>query len=328
MINLLKKNETRGTRGYAFLTMILGVFIFAAIAGNGAATPQPSFKGKAFESPEAAVTALISAVRKLDAKQVLKILGPDAKDIIFPGDKVQAKKSVQKFLDKYDEKHKIEIDKSGKAILFLGKEEWPYPIPIVKADGKWYFDTKKGREEIVNRRIGANELMAIKVLEAYVQAQLEYASKDRDGDGILEFAQKIRSDKGKKNGLYWPAKPGEEQSPFGPLVAAAAAEGYQKTSEKPVPYHGYYFKILKRQGKNAPGGAYDYIVNGNMVLGFGMIAYPAKYGVSGIMTFAVNQKGIIYEADLGPKTADIISKKTAYDPDKVTWHKVSKKYLK
>ncbi len=327
MINFLKKNEIKNTRGYVFLALILGVFIFVAIAGNGATTTRPPFNGKAFESPEAAVAALISAVRKLDAKQVLKILGPDAKDIIFPGDKVQAKKSVQKFLDKYDEKHKIELDKSGTATLFLGKEEWPYPIPIVKVDGKWYFDTKTGREEIVNRRIGANELMAIKVLEAYVQAQLEYASKDRDGDGILEFAQKILSDKGKKNGLYWPAKAGEEQSPFGPLIAAAAAEGYQKTSEKPVPFHGYYFKILKRQGKNAPGGAYDYVVNGNMVLGFGMIAYPAKYGVSGIMTFAVNQQGIIYEIDLGPQTAEIVNHKMAFNLDK-KWHKVSERFLK
>ncbi len=328
MTDFFKKRETRGTSfGFVLITFALGVFILATTVSSVAATTRHPFKGAAFETPQAAVTALISAVRKLDADLALKILGPDAKDIIFPGDKVQARKSVRKFLEKYDEKHKIELNKSNKAILYLGKEEWPYPIPIVKVDNKWYFDTKTGREEIVNRRIGANELMAIKVLEAYVEAQLEYASKDRDGDGILEFAQKIKSDKGKKNGLYWPAKPGEKQSPFGPLVAKAAAEGYRNTSEKPEPFHGYFFKILTRQGKNAPGGDYGYIVNGNMVLGFAMIAYPAKYGVSGIMTFLVNQKGIIYEADLGPKTVEIASHMDAFDPGK-KWHKVSKKYLK
>ena len=303
------------------------VFLFLTMAPQAIGADSPPFKGQAFKSPEVAVSALIAAVRQLDAKKVLHVLGPDAKDIIFSGDKVQARKGVRKFLKKYDEKHKIEIVKPNKAVLFLGKEKWPYPIPIVRWKGKWFFDAKVGREEIVNRRIGANELMAIKVLEAYVEAQLEYASKDRDGDSILEFAQKINSDKGKKNGLYWPAKPGEKPSPFGPLVACAAVEGYRKTSRKPSPYHGYYFKILTRQGKHAPGGAYEYVVNGNMVLGFGMIAYPAKYSVSGIMTFAVNQKGVIYEIDLGPKTAQIVNHEIAFDPAK-NWHKVSKAFQK
>jgi len=162
------------------------------------------------------------------------------------------------------------------------------------------------------------------VLLAYVNAQLEYASRDRDGDGILEYAQKIRSDPGKKNGLYWPVKPGEEPSPFGPMIAQAAAEGYQ-ASDQPQPYHGYYFKIITRQGKNAPGGAYDYIVNGNMILGFGMIAWPARYGVSGIMTFAVNQEGVIYQCDLGEKTSEIIQKMVKYNPDEHVWRKVSQR---
>ena len=237
MTDFSKKRETRGTSlGLILMTFTLGIFILATTVGGVAATTHPPFKGEAFESPQAAVAALISAVRKLDAGQVLKVLGPDAKDIIFSGDKVQARKSVRKFIEKYDEKHKIELDEPNKAILYLGKEEWPYPIPIVKVGNKWYFDTKTGREEIVNRRIGANELMAIKVLEAYVEAQLEYASEDWDRDGILEFAQKIKSDKGKKNGLYWPTKPGEKQSPLGPLVAKAAAEGYRKTTEKPGRY--------------------------------------------------------------------------------------------
>jgi len=326
MIDLFKRNRTSHSAGRYVLTVLILVIIAMAVT-SGVAAAESRFKGEAFESPEAAVSALISAVRKLDAKQTLKVLGPDARDIIFSGDNVQSRKRVKEFLRKYDEKHIIGMDKSGKVTLYIGREEWPYPIPIVKVGGKWYFDTKTGREEIVNRRIGANELMAIKVLEAYVEAQLEYASKDRNGDGMLEFAQKLNSDKGKRNGLYWPVKPGEKLSPLGPLVAAAAAGGYGKNGGKPQPFHGYYFKILTRQGKNAPGGAYDYVVNGHMVLGFGMIAYPAKYGVSGIMTFAVNQKGIIYEVDLGEKTADIVNYEVAFDPTK-KWRKVSEKYLK
>ncbi len=324
MMDFFRKNKAKRPAGKLLFSCLAGMIMLILCVTTATAIP---FKGRPFDSPQAAVSALISAARRLDAKKALQVLGPDAKDIIFSPDKVQSKKEVENFLKKYDEHHKIELEKPGRAILYLGKQEWPYPIPIVKAGNKWYFDTKAGREEIVNRRVGANELNAIKVLEAYVESQLEYASKDRDGDGILEFAQKLKSDPGKKNGLYWPAKPGEEISPFGPLVAHAAAEGYRKKGDKPISYHGYYFKILTRQGKNAPGGAYDYVVNGNMVLGFGMIAYPAKYGVTGIMTFAVNQKGIIYEIDLGPKTVEIINHKAAFDLDK-KWHKVSEKYLK
>jgi len=327
MMDFIKIKRRRGELCSILMGMLFIFFIQLPPGNAGANTSTLQPKGQGFKSPQKAVSALIAAVQKLDVEQTLKILGPDAKDIIFSGDKVQLKKGVVKFLRKYGEKHKIEFLKPGKAVLYLGKEEWPYPVPIINIKNKWYFDTHAGREEIINRRIGANELMAIKVLEAYVEAQLKYAAKDRDGDGILEFAQKIKSDKGKKNGLYWPAKPGKEMSPFGPLVARAAAEGYKKSSGKMVPFHGYYFKILTRQGKNAPGGAYSYIVKNNMVLGFGMIACPAKYGVSGIMTFIVNHKGIIYEADLGKKTDDIFRKKFKYDPDKVSWRKVRKKDL-
>ncbi len=318
------KGRKRGKSLYLWI-VAAGVLLSVSLLYAGVNPP----KGRGFESPTKAVSELLKAVRELDVQKTLEILGPDARDIIFSGDKVQARAGVKKFLEKFDEKHKIEYvgPRKDKAVLYLGKEEWPYPIPLVRVGEKWYFDTAAGREEIINRRIGANELMAIKVLEAYVEAQLEYASKDRDGDGILEFAQKIVSDKGKKNGLYWPTKPGEEMSPFGPLIAKAAAEGYRKGSGKPQPYHGYYFKILTRQGKHAPGGAYDYVVDGNMILGFGMIAYPAKYGVSGIMTFAVNQNGVIYEIDLGPQTADIVNHKVAFDPTK-KWRKVKERYLK
>jgi hypothetical protein len=205
----------------------------------------------------------------------------------------------------------------------VGKDDWPLPIPIRKKGSAWFFDTKAGKEEMLNRRIGRNELNTIDVLEAYVVAQREYAGKDRDGDGVYPYAQKFWSTPGKKDGLYWEAKEGEEASPFGPLSARAAQEGYKRKGkpEKPSPYYGYYFKILKAQGKNAPGGAYDYVVKGNMIFGFGLVAYPAKYGSSGIMTFIVNQEGVVYQKDLGKGTAKAAGSIKRYDPDP-TWKKV------
>jgi len=284
-------------------------------------------KGKGFASPQAAVSALVEAARRADAQALLAILGPDAKDIVFSGDSVEGRREAANFVRSYDEKHLLKMTSPTSASLMIDKDGWTFPIPIVKIDRQWYFDVEAGKEELINRRIGRNELTAIQVMQAYVNAQLEYASKDRDGDGILEFAQKIKSDPGQKNGLYWPVKEGEAPSPFGPLIARAASEGYQHSDAGPQPYHGYYFKIVTRQGPNAPGGAYDFVVNGNMILGFGMIAYPAKYGVSGIMTFAVNQQGVIYECDLGEKTAEIINKMAKYNPDEHEWRKVSDKYL-
>ncbi|MFI5324152.1 MAG: DUF2950 domain-containing protein, partial [Thermodesulfobacteriota bacterium] len=188
---------------------------------------------------------------------------------------------------------------------------------IVKKGERWIFDTEAGREEILNRRIGRNELNVIEVLHAYVDAQREYASKDRNGDGSLEFAQKLVSTNGKHDGLYWETKEGEEMSPFGPLAAQAAKEGYnvKPQSDDYSPYHGYFYKILKGQGKSAHGGRYDYVVNGKMILGFALVAYPSKYGSSGIMTFIVNQEGVVYEKDLGKNTADIAQSMKWYDPD-------------
>jgi hypothetical protein len=192
----------------------------------------------------------------------------------------------------------------------------------VKSGQEWVFSTEEGKEEIINRRIGRNELYTIRVSLAYVDAQREYASKDRNGDGVLQYAQHFMSQKGNKDGLYWEAAPGEKSSPLGPLVASATKEGYTaRKGEKPSPYHGYYFKILKSQGSSAPGGELDYVINGKMVAGFGLVAYPAEYGVSGIMTFTVNQLGIVFEKDLGPKTEEIAKAITRYDPDK-TWKKV------
>jgi hypothetical protein len=306
---------------------VLLLLLLTPLPGWSAA-PSVTPKGQAFASPEAAVTALVEAARKAEPQAILAILGEDAKDLVFSGDSVDGKQEAANFVVGYEEFHALQKDASGKrVVLVLGEEKWPFPIPVIEVGGKWYFDVASGREELLFRRIGRNELTAIQVMQAYVNAQLEYAAKDRDGDGVLEYAQKIKSDPGKQNGLYWPIAEGEDPSPFGPLVAQAETEGYDKDKGEMQPYHGYYFRIVTRQGKNAPGGAYDYVVNGNMVLGFGMIAWPAKYGISGIMTFAVNQAGVIYQCDLGPETDKIIREIVKYNPDEHVWVKVSEQDL-
>jgi len=324
MTGCLKNRSIRTARGLWIMALAVMVFTIMNV-GNGFAGAT-SQRGQGFNSPQEAVAAIVAAVREHDTAKAVAILGTDAEDIIFSGDKVEGKEEAADFVKKYDEKHRLEMMSPTSATLIIGKDDWPFPIPVVKSGKRWFFDVAAGKEEILNRRIGENELDVIQVMQAYVEAQLEYASKDRDGDGVLEFAQQIKSDEGKKNGLYWPVKEGEEISPIGLFVAAAASEGYSDNSSKPEPYNGYYYKIITRQGENAPGGAYDYIVNGNMILGFALIAYPAKYGVSGIMTFGVNQEGVVYEVDLGEKTAEIVNKKIKYNLEK-TWRKVSDQYL-
>ena len=273
---------------------------------------------KTFASPEEAVKALIDAAKAGNKEELSAIFGPAAREILSSGDAVEDRAVREQFLKAYEAKHALITDGDAKAVLQVGTNEWVFPIPIVKRGQKWSFDTKKGKEEIINRRIGRNELDTIQTCLAYVDAQREYAGKDRDSDGLFEYAQKFVSTPGKKDGLYWEAKPGEEESPFGDLFARATREGYKKTSNKPIPYHGYFFKVLKAQGKNAPGGAYDYIIKGKMFGGFGMIAYPAQYGVSSVMTFVVNQLGRVYQKNLGKGTSKIALKMTEYNPDK-TW---------
>lgn len=281
-------------------------------------------KQKAFASPEEAVKALIDAAKAGNQAELIAIFGPAARAVLSSGDAVEDKEVRERFVKAYDSKNALMRDGDAKAVLQIGPEDWPFPIPIVKKGEKWSFDTKKGKEELNNRRIGRNELSTIQTCLAYVDAQREYAAKDRDGDGLFEYAQKFWSTPDKKDGLYWETKAGEEESPLGDFAARATREGYTKTSNKPVPYHGYFFKILKAQGKNAPGGAYDYIVNGRMIGGFGMVAYPANYGISGVMTFIVNHDGIVYEKNLGKDTAKIARAIKLFDPDK-TWKKVEVK---
>jgi len=280
-------------------------------------------KQKSFRSPEEAVKTLIDAVKGNDAKELLTIFGPEGKELISSGDEVADKAGRDRFVKAYEEMNKLVNENDKKVILHVGSENWPFPIPVVKKGEYWFFDTKAGKEEILNRRIGRNELNAIQVCLAYVDAQREYVLKDRDGDKLLEYAQKFVSKEGEKDGLYWEAKEGEEQSPLGPLMAKAVKEGYtgKKSGDKPSPYHGYYYKILKAQGKNAPGGEYDYMVKGKMIGGFALVAYPAEYGNSGIMTFIVNHDGVVYEKDLGKDTEKIATATKKFDLDRI-WKKV------
>jgi len=278
---------------------------------------------KTFASPEEAAKALVDAMKTGDKAQLSVLFGPGSESLISSGDDVEDKIVRERFLKNYEVRNSFEKKGDDKVLLQVGKDDWPFPIPIRKIGSVWSFDAKAGKEEILNRRIGRNELNTIDVLEAYVVAQREYAKRDWDGDGVYPYAQKFASTPGRKDGLFWKAKEGEEESPLGPFAARAAREGYARKgkSEKPSPYHGYYFKILKAQGKHAPGGAYDYVVKGNMILGFGLVAYPAKYGSSGIMTFIVNQEGVVYQKDLGKGTAKAAEGMKRYDPDP-TWKKV------
>ena len=275
-------------------------------------------KQKAFASPEEVMKAFTEAVQADDTKEIMAILGPGGEDIVSSGDPVADKDVQERFMKEYQEKVDFVKEKEDRVSVIMGNDNWPFPIPIMKTAGGWVFDTKAGREEVLNRRIGRNELNTLQVCLAYVEAQQEYASADWEQDGIVQYAQKVFSDPGKRNGLYWEVTEEEPASPLGPLVAEAADEGYKKTSEKPIPYHGYYFKILKGQGPKAPGGAYSYVINGHMVAGFALVAWPAEYRVSGVMTFVVNQNGIVYEKDLGPKTGDIVKTVKLYNPDQ-TW---------
>jgi len=273
-----------------------------------------------FDSPDAAATALVSAAKDGNEKELLKILGPEGDEVISSGDEVADRNTRDKFVASYEEKHSLELEGDGTTVLIMGADDWPFPIPIVNKDGKWEFDTAAGRDEILLRRIGRNELSAIQVALAYVAAQNDYAALDVDGLSPPPYAQRIVSSPGKKDGLYWPSTEGESPSPLGELFAEASAEGY-KLHDKPIPYHGYYYRILKRQGADANGGEFDYVVNGRMIGGFGLIAYPAEYGNSGIMTFMVNHDGVVFQKDLGPETSGLARKIATFLPDS-TWTKV------
>jgi hypothetical protein len=244
----------------------------------------------------------------------VQLLGPENRDELIGGDPAQARQWLDELNVLVNQEAKLEPNEDGSMTVVLGREDWPLPVPLVEEDQGWRFDTKAGLEEIDDRRVGSNELTAIGLLRTYVDAQLRYATADRDGDQVLEYAQKIVSTAGQQDGLYWPPEADAELSPLGPLVAQADAytKDYHRRGE---PYHGYYFKVLGGQGANPPGGQYGYVINGNMIAGFAMVAWPADYGHSGVMTFAVSHQGKVYEKDLGPDTASLAETITAYDPD-------------
>lgn len=280
---------------------------------------------KSFLSPDEAVKALVAAIRADDEKEMLVILGPGSRELLSSGDSVADRAGRAKFIKSYEQKNSLEARAARTMILHIGADDWPMPIPIVKKGAGWVFDIGKGKKEILNRRIGRNELQVIEVIDAYVDAQHEYASKDCRGGGRVEFAQRFISTPGSRDGLYWEAREGEEESPLGPLIARAAREGYT-TEGNLSPFHGYYFKILKGQGPHANGGRYNYLVKGKMILGFALVAYPAEYGNSGVMTFVVNQEGIAYEKNLGRGTRRIAEAMTVFNPDR-GWKKVNRPEL-
>lgn len=271
---------------------------------------------QSFSTPEDAAAALAAAV-KSGPRNILKVLGRAADDIVSSGDEVADDDIRRRFLSMYDARHAVKVEGNKKATLVLGPDDFPFPIPLVNTKTGWEFDTAAGRTEVLYRRIGRNELDAIQTCLAFVDAQNEYADKDR-GDGAGVYAQRIASTAGKKDGLFW--RDDSDPSPLGALAAQASAEGY-KAGEQPSPYHGYYFRILKGQGSDAPGGALNYVVKGKMIGGFALIAWPAEYGNSGVMTFLVNHAGTVYQKDLGKRTEFIAQRTTLFDPDQ-TWKKV------
>jgi DUF2950 family protein len=315
MLQLTPSPDTRRCHGFTraftptILFLALTAFALAQQVGQ-----------KHFASPEDASQALFSAAQSGNSAELLAIFGPGGSQIISSGDPVQDANTRQTFLARFKEMHRLANEPDGSTTLYIGAENWPVPIPLINKSGAWYFDTNSGKKEILYRRIGANELNTISVLHALVDAQNEYRSEPRDGKHP-QYALTFVSDQGKHNGLYWKTAQGEPESPIGPLVADAAAEGYKKhAGQGPSPFHGYFYRILTAQGKSAPGGTRSYIDNGQMTGGFALLAYPADYRSSGVMTFIVSRDGVISEKDLGPKTGELAKAMNAYAPDK-TWHK-------
>ncbi len=295
------------------LLFVVGLFYLTNVTPLNA---QAVSGQKTFSSPSEAVQSLVEAAKSGDPAQLEPLLGSQAPQLIAAGDAGSAKELLAGFVKAYGEKHSLSVEAQGFEFLQVGQSNWPFPFPIVR-DGKvWYFDVDRGNQEILDRRIGRDELGAIAVCEGYVQSQVEYGSKGRDGNPSGVYAQRFHSNPGKQDGLYWPVSKGEAESPMGPSVASAsAAEQAGQPSESPVPYHGYLYRILTEQGTDAPGGAKSYIVDGKLTGGFALIAYPAQYRSSGVMTFIVNQDGVVYQQDLGDHTGDLAAKITAYNPD-------------
>jgi|SRR5271169_4485100 len=303
----LRKTGMANLCNVSMVALILNGLLLAQQAGP-----------KTFASPEEAAQALFASAQAADEVAMLVILGPAGNEIIPSGDSVQDKNTLDQFVAKYKEMHRLAEEPDGTTTLYIGADNWPVPLPLLNSGGAWHFDTETAKKEILFRRIGENEFAAIDVCHALVDAQNDYYSQSRDGR-VQQYAQAFASDEGQQNGLYWKTPDGEPESPIGPLVAYAASVGYDKSQgAEHFPFHGYYYRILTRQGKTAQGGPKSYVVNGRMTGGFAILAYPANYRSSGVMTFIANQTGVIYQKDLGDETTEVARAMKEYAPDK-TW---------
>jgi hypothetical protein len=314
-MNTIMSRQFAGARFVTLLGLMILVASFTSFAVEHAAAQQTT--QTTFESPDKAATAMFDAAKTGDTNALTQIFGPDSKELLASGDPVADKNNREQIVKKYEEMHRLVTEPDKTVILYIGAENWPFPIPIVEKNKVWFFDTAKGKKEVQFRRIGRNENFTIGTLQSLVDAEKEYATTTHDKDTTKQYAQKILSDEGKQNGLYWKAAPGEPASPIGPLIAQATREGYEKGG-KPVPFHGYYYRVLTSQGKDAPGGAMSYMTDGKMTKGFAFIAYPAEYRNSGVMTFIVGQNGVVVQKDLGTNTATIATSIKEFNPDK-TW---------
>jgi hypothetical protein len=300
------------------LSLLAGVTAMLALA-----TTPVSAQGTAatvFATPEAAADALVEAIASRDPARTEALLGPEFAELLRSEGQEALDTDRQRFLEAAARSKVIRPDGPDRATIEIGLVAWPVPVPLVRGPDGWSFDGAEGVEIVRDRLVGRNELKAIEVLRAYVDAQLLYAEEDRDGDQVLEYAQRVGSSPGMRDGLYWPAEPGQETSPFGPFLAAAGVHVENRPSD--APYYGYYFRIMNRQGENVPGGAYDYVINGNMIAGFGMVAWPAQHGDTGVMTFVVNQQGVVREKDMGAETESLGPRMRTYNPD-ASWDEVT-----
>jgi hypothetical protein len=305
-------NRSRST---SFLLFCCAFFLALGCASTQPTQPTGQTR---FDSPQAAADSLVTALRAHNTEQLNKIFGPDGGEILSSGDPVADQAGVERFLAAYDAKHRLDTDSNGQNTLIVGPQDWPFPVPIVKTDGKFTFDTEAGKDEILNRRIGRNELATEMVCLAIVDAQRDYVALRPMGGDLPVYARRLMSTPGTKDGLYWPTQEGEPPSPMGPLVALASAEGYRATTrvagQPPPPYHGYRYKLLTAQGPSAEGGSIDYVVDGKLIGGFAVVAWPAQYGNSGIMSFITNHNGVVYQKDLGEDTEKIAQAMTEFDP--------------
>jgi hypothetical protein len=318
-MNIFAHKKMSGSFKMIYCTVIVTALFTFLPGGTSSAAKMAQ---RTFASPDEAFEMMLAAVKSGDSLQLNALFGPGAKDI-FPAEKEANTRARERFANAYQEKHRMEKIGVNKIVLRIGNNDWPWPVPLVKKDDKWRFDTRAGLKEITARRIGKNEVAAVQVCLAYVDSQIEYA-REHSINGIGEYAQQLASDPDGKNGLCWNARDGEKSSLLGPLIASACKteiESMRPPGVEPSPYHGYYYKILKSQGKDAPGGVYNYVVDGRMIGGFALVAYPAVYGTTGITTFIVNKDGFVYQKDLGKDTEKIAETMDSYNPDP-TWEKV------